>query len=82
VLSYPLLRTSRLTREGDLVMMRRSRAFMLILLALLAVRLAARDYVGQLLPVTQTAAVFFILAFGMIVRWRTWMLAEYRRLVE
>jgi membrane protein CcdC involved in cytochrome C biogenesis len=80
VLSYPLLRTSRLARVGDTVVMRRSRAFLLILLGLVAIRLLLRDYVGQLLPVTQTAAVFFILAFGMIVRWRVWMLAEYRRL--
>lgn len=80
VLSYPLLRTSRLAREGDTVVMRRSRAFLLILLGLVAVRLALRDYVGTLLPVPQTAAVFFILAFGMIVRWRAWMLAEYRKL--
>ena len=80
VLSYPLLRTSRLVREGETIVMHRSRAFLLILLGLVAVRLALRDYVGQLLPVPQTAAVFFILAFGMIVRWRAWMLAEYRRL--
>jgi membrane protein CcdC involved in cytochrome C biogenesis len=80
VLYYPLLRTSRLAREGETIVMHRSRAFLLILLGLVAVRLALRDYVGQLLPVTQTAAVFFILAFGMIVRWRAWMLAEYRRL--
>ena len=80
VLSYPLLRTSRLAREGDAIVMRRSRAFMLILLGLLAVRFVLRDYVGQILPVRQTAAVFFILAFGMIARWRAWMLAEYRRL--
>jgi membrane protein CcdC involved in cytochrome C biogenesis len=82
VLSYPLLRTSRLAREGDTVVMRRSRAFLLILLALVAVRFVLRDYVGQVLPVTQTAAVFFILAFGMIVRWRAWMLGEYRRLTS
>lgn len=82
VLGYPLLRTSRLSREGDAIVMRRSRAFLVILIGLVAVRLALRDYVGQILPVRQTAAVFFLLAFGMIVRWRTWMLAEYRRLCE
>jgi membrane protein CcdC involved in cytochrome C biogenesis len=81
ILSYPLLRTSRLAREGDTIVMHRSRAFLLILLALVAVRLALRDYVGQLLPVPQTAAVFFVLAFGMIVRLRAWMLVEYRRLM-
>ena len=80
VLAYPLLRTSRLAREGETIVMRRSRAFLLILLGLVVVRLALRDYVGQILPLPQTAAVFFVLAFGMIVRWRTWMLTEYRRL--
>jgi membrane protein CcdC involved in cytochrome C biogenesis len=80
VLGYPLLRTSQMTREGEVVMLRRSRAFLVILVGLVVVRFLLRDYVGQLLPVPQTAAVFFILAFGMIVRWRTWMLAEYRKL--
>jgi membrane protein CcdC involved in cytochrome C biogenesis len=82
VLSVPLVRTSRLTREGDAVVMRRSRAFILILLGLVAVRFLLRDYVGHVLPPRQTASVFFLLAFGMIVRWRAWMLAEYTRLTE
>jgi membrane protein CcdC involved in cytochrome C biogenesis len=82
VLSVPLVRTSRLTRKGDAVVMQRSRAFILILLALVAVRILLRDYVGHLLPPRQTAAVFFLLAFGMIVRWRAWMLGEHARLVE
>jgi membrane protein CcdC involved in cytochrome C biogenesis len=80
VLAVPLLRTSRLTREGDTIVMRRSRAFLGILLGLAALRFLLRDYVGQVLPPQQTGAVFFLLAFGMIVRWRTWMLAEYSRL--
>ncbi len=82
LLAYPLLRTTRLARQGDTVMMQRSRAFLAILLALVAVRLALRDYVGHILPLGQTAGLFFILAFGMIVRWRGWMLAEYRRLTK
>lgn len=80
VLAVPLLRTSELTVEGSAVMLRRSRAFIGIVLALALVRYVARDYVGQILPAQQTAAVFFILAFGMILRWRTWMLKEYRKL--
>jgi membrane protein CcdC involved in cytochrome C biogenesis len=80
VLAYPLLRTTRLARQGDAVVMRRSRAFLAILLGLVALRLALRDYVGHVLPLSQTAGIFFVLAFGMIVRWRAWMLAEYRRL--
>ena len=80
VLSIPLLRSSRLSRQGDAIVIRRSRAFLGILLGLAALRFLLRDYVGHLLPARQTGAVFFLLAFGMIVRWRTWMLAEYSRL--
>jgi membrane protein CcdC involved in cytochrome C biogenesis len=82
VFAYPLLATTRLRRDGDVIMMRRSRAFIFILLGLVAARLLLRDYVGTLLPPTQTAGLFFILAFGMIVRWRSAMFVEYRRLVR
>jgi membrane protein CcdC involved in cytochrome C biogenesis len=78
ILSYPLERTSSLERQGDVVMMRRSNGFLLILLALLALRLLLHEYVGALLPPKQTAAMFFILAFGMILRWRTGMYLRYR----
>jgi len=77
-LSYPLARTSSLERSGDVIMMRRSNGFLVILLALLALRLALHNYVGAIMPAKQTAAVFFILAFGMISRWRAAMYLQYR----
>ncbi len=80
VLSYPLERTSSLEPQGDVVMMRRSNGFLLILLGLLALRLLLHEYVGAVLPPKQTAAIFFILAFGMILRWRTSMYLRYRAL--
>jgi len=80
-LSHPLIRTSSLTREGDVVMMRRSRAFLGILLALVALRLLLRAYVEQYVSTTQTAALFFLLAFGMLVPWRITMFLRYRKLV-
>ena len=52
-----------------------------ILLGLLGLRLALHDYIGHLISPLQTAAVFFLLAFGMIVRWRSDMYRQYRRLV-
>jgi membrane protein CcdC involved in cytochrome C biogenesis len=63
-------------------MMQRSRAFLAILLGLAAVRLALRDYVGHLLPPRETASVFFLLAFGMIVRGRLWMYFRYRAIMR
>lgn len=79
-LAYPLLLTSRLVREGDVVMMQRSNAFFAVILALAAIRLIARGYLDTVLSVEQTGALFYLLAFGMIVRWRTQMFLEYRRL--
>src|SRR5512141_806738 len=73
VLAVPLARTSRLVRTGDVVWMQRSRAFLWILLALLVVRTAARASVEQVVPPLQTGALFFVLAFGMLL--------EYRRLI-
>ncbi len=80
VLAYPLLVTSRLVRQGDTVMMQRSNAFFLVILALAAVRLLARGYLDSVLTLQQTGSIFYLLAFGMIVRWRAQMLLEYRRL--
>jgi membrane protein CcdC involved in cytochrome C biogenesis len=80
-LAYPLLRTSRLVRQGDDVMMQRSTAFFTVILVLAAIRILARSYFDTFLTVEQTGALFFVLAFGMIVRWRLRMLLEYRGLV-
>lgn len=82
VFAYPLLRTSRLVREGDHVMLQRSNAFLAVLLVLAGVRIGARGYLDQILSVQQTAALFFILAFGMILRWRTRMFLHYRALTS
>jgi len=82
VLSYPLIRTSRLVLERDTVMMHRSKIFFMVVLILFAVRYLARDYVGKIISVQQTAGLFFILAFGMIVAWRTAMFFEYQRLFQ
>ena len=81
ILAYPLLRTSRLVRDGDVVMMQRSKAFLAIIIVLAAIRLAARGYLDTVLSVEQTASLFFILAFGMILRWRARMFRDYRALV-
>ena len=81
VLSYPLIRTSRLVLVQDTVKMHRSKVFFMVVLILFAVRYLARGYVDKIISVQQTAGLFFILAFGMIVTWRTAMFFEYKRLV-
>jgi membrane protein CcdC involved in cytochrome C biogenesis len=80
VLAWPLLLTTRLERRGDAVMMKRSSAFLVVILVLAVIRFAARGYFDTILTGQQTAAVFFILAFGMILVWRAKLLADFRRL--
>jgi len=79
-LAWPLLLTTRLERQGESIMMKRSSAFLVVILVLAAIRFAARGYFNTILTGQQTAGVFFILAFGMIVIWRAKMLMDFRRL--
>ena len=81
-LAYPLLLTTRLVRQGDVVTMQRSTAFFSVIVMLAAIRLLARGYLDTVLSMQQTGALFFVLAFGMILRWRTRMLLEYRKLTR
>lgn len=82
IFAIPLAHTSRLEREGNAIMMRRSPAFLAILLVLVAIRFALRSYIDQFISPLETGALFFVLAFGMILRWRVGMLLEYRRLTS
>jgi membrane protein CcdC involved in cytochrome C biogenesis len=82
VLAYPLLLTSKLRRVGDVVMAQRSFAFFGVIVVLAAIRVGARTYLDHVLTVQQTAGLFFILAFGMILRWRMTMYVQYRQIMK
>ena len=79
-LAYPLLRTSRLVHDGKAIMMQRSNAFFMVVIALAVIRILARSYIDKFLSLEQTGALFFVLAFGMIFRWRMRMYLEYRQI--
>jgi len=79
-LAYPLVRTSALARSGDTILLKRSRAFLVILLALVAARLLARTYVEKHVDALQTGSILFLLAFGMLLPWRIVMYVRYRAL--
>jgi membrane protein CcdC involved in cytochrome C biogenesis len=79
ILAYPLIRTSRLKLQGDTVMMHRSASFFIVIVVLAIIRILAHSYLDTVMSIQQTAGLFFILAFGMILRWRVSMLFEYKR---
>ena len=82
LLSWPLLATSRLAIRGDEIVMHRSRAFFGVIVGLAAIRYFARGYFDSIMTLQQTAGLFFILAFGIILRWRLQMFSQYRALVS
>ena len=82
VFAYPLLLTSSLRREGDVIMMKRSAAFFAVIVVLALVRYFARDYFDSFVSLEQTGAIFYLLAFGMILHWRVKLLLLYRSLIR
>lgn len=82
VLAWPLIRTSKLKVQGGVVTVHRSSSFFVVLIALAVVRIAAHSYFDRFLSVPQTGALFFVLAFGMILHWRMNMFFEYKRVVR
>lgn len=79
--AYPLIRFSKLERRGAEVFLVRSKAFIFILVGLLAVRLLLRGVIEQYVTLPQTGAVFFVVAFGMLLPWRLAMYRKFRRLL-
>jgi membrane protein CcdC involved in cytochrome C biogenesis len=82
VLAYPLLLTSDLHYQNGVIMMKRSSAFFSVIIVLALVRYLARGYFDRFLNLEQTGALFYLLAFGMIVRWRAKLYFAYRALTS
>jgi membrane protein CcdC involved in cytochrome C biogenesis len=78
--SIPLILTSKFERVGQDIYLRRSKAFVGILIVLLLVRLLLHSYVEEWVSIAQTAAIFFVLAFGMLLPWRIAMYIQYSKL--
>jgi len=77
-----VLFSSRLAIKDDEIVMHRSKAFFIVIIALAAIRYFARGYFDAIMSIQQTAGLFFILAFGIILRWRLQMFSQYRALVS
>ena len=82
VFAYPLLLTSDLHLQNGVIMMKRSSAFFAVIIVLAVVRYLARGYFDRFLSLEQTGAIFYLLAFGMILRWRLKLYFAYRALTS
>jgi len=75
-----LIKTSKFEIKDDQVYLKRSKAFVFILIALVAIRTALKLYFSQTIEVGALGGMFWILAFGMIVPWRVAMYISYKRI--
>ncbi|MFD2371140.1 CcdC family protein [Brevibacillus sp. GCM10020057] len=82
VFSIPLILTSRFEIVGQDVYLKRSKAFFVILMGLLVIRLVIKLMINDSFTPIQTGGLFFLLAFGMLVPWRIAMLYMYRQLTK
>jgi membrane protein CcdC involved in cytochrome C biogenesis len=82
VLALPLLLTSDLHYQNGVIMMKRSNAFFAVIIVLAIVRYAARRYFDRFMTLEQTGALFYLLAFGMILRWRAKLYFACRALTK
>ncbi len=82
VFAYPLLITSDLHLQNGMIMMKRSSAFFTVIIVLAIARYLARGFFDRYLSLEQTGALFYLLAFGMILRWRAKLFFAYRALAN
>ncbi|MBS4189350.1 cytochrome c biogenesis protein CcdC [Bacillus sp. FJAT-49705] len=80
--SILLIKTSKFEIRDNQIFLKRSRAFIFILIGLLILRIAGKLMLSSSIDVGQLSGMFWILAFGMIVPWRLAMYYDFRKLQQ
>ena len=80
VFSLVLIATSKFEVRDQEIYMKRSKAFVFILVGLLILRIILKLIFSNSLDVGELGGMFFILAWSMIIPWRLAMLAQFKKL--
>ncbi|MBS8263668.1 cytochrome c biogenesis protein CcdC [Mesobacillus boroniphilus] len=78
--SILLIKTSEFEVRDQEIFLKRSKAFVFILIGLLIVRVIAKLVLSSSIDVGELSGMFWILAFGMIVPWRVAMYLQFKKL--
>lgn len=78
--STVLIATSKFEVRDDAVYLKRSKAFVFILVGLLVLRIILKLIFSNSLDVGELGGMFFILAWAMIIPWRLAMLVQFKKL--
>lgn len=80
IFSIFLIKTSKFEIKNNEIYLKRSKAFVFILIGLLVIRIAMKSILSTTIDYGALSGMFWILAFGMIVPWRIAMFVSYRKL--
>ena len=80
IFSTFLIYTTTFEVKGDGIYLKKSKAFLIILLSLLVIRMVGKIVLSNTIDVGELGGMFFILAFSMILPWRVGMLVKYKKL--
>ncbi|MCM2988335.1 DUF1453 family protein [Bacillus safensis] len=75
-----LIKTSKFEIRGNDIYLKRSKAFVFILIGLLVLRIGMKTILSSSIDYGTLSGMFWILAFGMIVPWRVAMYLSFRKL--
>lgn len=78
--STVLIATSKFEVRDDEIYLKRSKAFVFILIGLLILRIILKLIFSNSLDVGELGGMFFILAWSMIIPWRLAMLIQFKKL--
>lgn len=77
-----LIKTSKFEIQGNNIYLKRSKAFVFILIGLLIIRIAMKSILSSTIDLGQLSGMFFLLAYSMIVPWRVAMYTDYKKLYK
>jgi membrane protein CcdC involved in cytochrome C biogenesis len=80
--SILLIKTSKFEIRDNDIYLKRSKAFIFILIGLLVVRLVMKSVLSATIDFGELSGMFFFLAYCMIVPWRVAMYLDYKKLFK
>ncbi|MDP4164387.1 MAG: cytochrome c biogenesis protein CcdC [Bacillota bacterium] len=75
-----LIKTSKFEIKDNDIYLKRSKAFVFILVGLLIIRIVLKTILSSTIDYTQLSGMFFLLAFSMILPWRIAMFVDFKKL--
>jgi membrane protein CcdC involved in cytochrome C biogenesis len=75
-----LIKTSKFEIRQNDIYLKRSKAFIFILIGLLVIRIVMKSILSSTIDPFQLSGMFFLLAFSMLLPWRIAMYMDYKKL--